>query len=74
MIDYHDCGLQLQAEYRDDGDTLMRVYYYDDRPVTDCPMCGAPLTTDVMQPDPDEDSFLWVDLDPDLVPPFTVPG
>ena len=55
MIEYHDCGAQLQVEYRHNGETLVRVYYCDDKEVTDCPVCGAPHLTEVMQPDPDDD-------------------
>jgi hypothetical protein len=65
MIDYHDCGFQLQVEYRDDAGALTRVYFHDGRQVTECPMCGAPLPTDVMQPDPaaENDDLLWDDAD-----------
>ena len=74
MIQYHECGAQFWVEYRHDGPADVPVMFYEDQPVTVCPECGAPLPTDGMPPDPDEDSFLWVDADADPPPPFTVPG
>ena len=74
MIQYHECGAQFWVEYRHAGPADGPVIRYDGLQVTVCPECGAPLPTDGMPPDPDDDSFLWVDADPDLVPPFTVPG
>jgi hypothetical protein len=57
MIDYYDCGARVQVEYRHDGADLVRVYCYDDKPVTECPVCGAPLPTEVLQPEPDLDNL-----------------
>jgi hypothetical protein len=69
MIEHDNCGAQLWVEFREDGGTLVRVYVCDDKEVTDCPVCGAPLPTDVLQPDPDdEEAPLWDHSDPDSPP------
>lgn len=60
MTTYHDCGFQLHVEYRDDAGAPARVYTHDGRQVTECPTCGDPLPTEVMEPDPDADDDLFL--------------
>ncbi len=60
MIQHHECGAEFWVEYREDGQCLKPVYYYDDKEVTHCPNCGAPLPTELLRPDPDDDDpVLW---------------